>query len=136
MSGGGSNTTKGAIGGVVLSQGDIEINAGRPVTILKVRNTGDRPVQVGSHFHFFEVNRAVEFDRAQAFGKHLNIPSATAIRLEPGEEHQVSLVPFGGKQCVYGFNNLVDNWVGDNSSYQPGKIRSLQKIALLEFKTR
>ena len=79
-----------------------------PVTTLKVRNTGDRPVQVGSHFHFFEVNRALEFDRAAAFGLHLNIPSSTAMRFEPGDEREVKLVPYGGKRAVYGFNNLVD----------------------------
>ena len=79
-----------------------------PVTTLKVRNTGDRPVQVGSHFHFFEVNRALEFDRAAAFGLHLNIPASTALRFEPGDEREVTLVPYGGKRAVYGFNNLVD----------------------------
>ena len=77
---------------------------------LKVRNTGDRPIQVGSHFHFFEVNRALEFDRAAAFGLRLDIPARTAIRFEPGDEKEVTLVPFGGKQRVYGFNNLVDGW--------------------------
>ena len=78
------------------------------MTTLKVRNTGDRPVQVGSHFHFFEVNRALEFDRAAAFGQHLNIPASTALRFEPGDEREVKLVPYGGKRGVYGFNNLVD----------------------------
>ena len=75
---------------------------------LLVANRGDRPVQVGSHFHFFEVNRALEFDRAAAFGLHLNIPSSTAMRFEPGDEREVALVPFGGKRTVFGFNNLVD----------------------------
>jgi urease subunit beta len=69
---------------------------------------GDRPIQVGSHFHFFEVNRALEFDRAAAFGLRLNIPSSTATRFEPGDERDVQLVPYGGKRAVYGFNNLVD----------------------------
>jgi urease subunit beta len=78
------------------------------VTTLKIRNTGDRPIQVGSHFHFFEVNRALEFDRPAAFGLHLNIPSSTAIRFEPGDQREVQLVPYGGKRAVYGFNNLVD----------------------------
>ena len=87
---------------------DLELNAGRPVVTLKVNNTGDRPVQVGSHFHFFEVNRALEFDRAAAFGHHLNIPASTALRFEPGDEREVKLVPYGGKRAVYGFNNLVD----------------------------
>jgi urease subunit beta len=86
----------------------ITFDADRPVTTLTVRNSGDRPIQVGSHFHFFEVNRALEFDRAAAFGLHLNIPSSTAMRFEPGDERQVALVPYGGRRAAYGFNNLVD----------------------------
>ncbi len=123
------------VGGIVLGKGEIEINAGRPVTKLKVRNTGDRPVQIGSHFHFFEVNRAVEFDREKAFGQHLNIPSSTGIRLEPGAEQEVELVPYGGKQCVYGFNNLVENWVG-GTYYAPARIEALAKAAALGFKSK
>jgi urease subunit beta len=96
------------LGGYVCSPQEITFDADRPVTTLKVRNTGDRPVQVGSHFHFFEVNRALEFDRAAAFGLHLNIPSSTATRFEPGDEREVQLVPYCGKRGVYGFNNLVD----------------------------
>jgi urease subunit beta len=96
------------VGGYVCSPQEITFDADRPVTTLKVRNAGDRPVQVGSHFHFFEVNRALEFDRAAAFGLHLNIPSSTATRFEPGDEREVQLVPYGGKRGVYGFNNLVD----------------------------
>src|SRR5262252_3226980 len=96
------------VGGYVCSSAPITFDAGRPVTRLKVRNSGDRPIQVGSHFHFFEVNPALEFDRAAAFGLHLNIPSSTAMRFEPGDERDVQLVPYGGKRAVYGFNNLVD----------------------------
>src|ERR1700748_3458427 len=96
------------VGGYVCSPSPITFDADRPVTTLKVRNTGDRPIQVGSHFHFFEVNRALEFDRAAAFGLHLNIPSSTATRFEPGDEREVQLVPYGGNRAVYGFNNLVD----------------------------
>ncbi|MCX7890773.1 MAG: urease subunit beta [Burkholderiales bacterium] len=96
------------VGGYVCRKEDLRYHDQLPVTTLKVRNTGDRPVQVGSHFHFFEVNRALEFDRAAAFGQHLNIPAATAIRFEPGDEREVSLVPYLGKRAVYGFNNLVD----------------------------
>ncbi|VFS47194.1 Urease subunit beta [Budvicia aquatica] len=84
------------------------------MTKVKVRNTGDRPIQVGSHFHFFEANKALDFDRAAAFGKRLNITATTAIRFEPGDEIEVSLIPFGGKQAIYGFNNLVDGWAGDS----------------------
>ena len=77
----------------------VAFHADLPVTTLKVRNTGDRPVQVGSHFHFFEVNRALEFDRAAAFGQHLDIPASTALRFEPGDEREVRLVPYGGKRA-------------------------------------
>jgi urease subunit beta len=97
-----------AVGGYVCSSAPITFDADKPVTTLKVRNTGDRPIQVGSHFHFFEVNRALEFDRPAAFGLHLNIPSSTATRFEPGDEREVQLVPYGGNRAVYGFNNLVD----------------------------
>ena len=96
------------VGGYVCRKEPISFHEKLPVTALKVRNTGDRPVQVGSHFHFFEVNRALEFDRAAAFGLHLNIPASTALRFEPGDEREVNLVPYLGKRAVYGFNNLVD----------------------------
>jgi urease subunit beta len=96
------------LGGYVCRAEPVTFDAGKPVTTLTVRNTGDRPVQVGSHFHFFEVNRALEFDRAAAFGLHLNIPSSTAMRFEPGDQRQVLLVPYGGNRNVYGFNNLTD----------------------------
>jgi urease subunit beta len=101
-------TAKVPVGGYVCRKEPVSFHADLPVTKLKVRNTGDRPVQVGSHFHFFEVNRALEFDRAAAFGQHLNIPASTAIRFEPGDEREVPLVPYLGKRAVYGFNNLVD----------------------------
>jgi urease subunit beta len=101
-------TTDVPLGGYVCSPEPVTFDENKPVTKLKVRNTGDRPVQVGSHFHFFEVNRALEFDRAAAFGLHLNIPASTAMRFEPGDEREVTLVPFGGNRAVYGFNNLVD----------------------------
>src|SRR4030095_4755911 len=90
------------VGGYVCSSAAVAFDADRPVTTLKVRNAGDRPIQGGSHFHFFEVNRAA------AFGLRLNIPSSTATRFEPGDEREVQLVPYGGKRAVYGFNNLVD----------------------------
>jgi urease subunit beta len=107
-----------------LVPGDIVANAGRPVTTLTVVNTGDRPVQVGSHYHFFEVNRQLAFDRQQALGKRLNIPAGTAVRFEPGEEKGVDLVPFGGRQVVVGFNNLVNGPARD-----PGQ----QQVALVQM---
>lgn len=115
------------LGGVILAKTPIEFNTDKPETKIKVRNTGDRPIQVGSHFHFFEANNALEFDRNAAYGKRLNITATTAIRFEPGDEIEVSLIPYGGKQTVYGFNNLVDGWTGDNGS---GKQRPDQDIAL------
>ncbi|MBA3944088.1 MAG: urease subunit beta [Herpetosiphonaceae bacterium] len=92
----------------LLADEPVEINAGRRTVTLKVANTGDRPIQVGSHFHFFEVNRALRFDRAQALGMRLNIPAGLAIRFEPGDEREVEVVEFGGAHRMVGFNNLVD----------------------------
>lgn len=96
------------VGGYVCCKQPIVYHEKLAVTELTVRNTGDRPIQVGSHFHFFEANRALEFDRAAAFGQHLDIPASTALRFEPGDERKVTVVPFAGKRGVYGFNNLVD----------------------------
>lgn len=87
--------------------GDIEANAGRKTAGVLVRHTGDRPVQVGSHYHFFEVNAALDFDRAMAYGMRLNIAAGTAVRFEPGEEKEVTLVEFGGARVIYGHNGLV-----------------------------
>ena len=118
------------LGGIVYASTPITFNEDRPVTQIKVRNTGDRPIQIGSHYHFFEVNRALEFDRAAAFGKRLNITSTTAIRFEPGDEIEVSLIPYGGKQTVYGFNNLVDGWAPDNTIALHERAEKLQAIQL------
>src|SRR3990167_6815951 len=98
------------IGGVVLSSEFVEINAGLPVVTIKVSITGDRLIQVGSHFHFFEVNRALSFDREAAFGMRLDIVAGAGVRFEPGDEKEISLVPFGGQQRVFGFNTLVEGW--------------------------
>lgn len=95
----------------LLSDEPVEINAGRRTHKLKVRNTGDRPIQVGSHYHFFEVNRALEFDRAQAMGMHLNLPGGLATRFEPGDEREIELVEFGGTKQVVGFNNLMNGGI-------------------------
>ena len=92
----------------LLSDEPIEINAGRRSLRLAVRNAGDRPIQVGSHFHFYEVNGALEFDRAAALGMRLDVPSGQSIRFEAGDEREVDLVAFGGSRRVIGFNNLVD----------------------------
>lgn len=95
-------------GELLPGEGDIELNAGRPTTTLAVANTGDRPIQVGSHFHFFEVNNALQFDRSQAKGMRLDIPAGTAVRFEPGDEREVTLVPFVGSRQVYGLNGLIN----------------------------
>jgi urease beta subunit len=95
-------------GEYILAESAVESNKDKPTTQITVTNTGDRPVQVGSHFHFFEVNRQLTFDRVKAYGLRLNIAAGTAVRFEPGEEKEVLLVPFGGAQEVHGFNSLVN----------------------------
>ncbi len=127
-------TVDGPVGGYVCHKDPVSYYVNLPVTELKVRNTGDRPIQVGSHFHFFEVNRALEFDRASAFGLHLAIPSATALRFEPGDEREVKLVPFRGKRAVYGFNNLVDGPTsGEFAASQ--KARAVESAAQRGFRS-
>ena len=106
--------------------GPIEANVGRKTARVLVRNTGDRPVQVGSHFHFFEVNRALEFDRAAAYGMRLNIAAGTAVRFEPGEEKEVSLVDFGGARVVQGFNGLVEGAL-DDAAIRDRALKRLQE---------
>jgi urease beta subunit len=102
-------------GEYILVRGDIEINVGRKTATVQVINTGDRPVQIGSHFHFFEVNRQMKFDREKAYGMRLNIPAGTAVRFEPGEEKEVMLVEFGGNKRIFGFNNLVDGAISEEN---------------------
>mgnify|MGYP001153054508 CR=1 FL=1 len=107
----------------------IELNAGREITKIRVSNQGDRPIQVGSHFHFYEVNgcenikdkKGLQFDRKEAYGKRLNIPAGTAIRFEPGDEKEVELVPFAGKREVYGFNGLVNGPLDKKKASQQQK---------------
>ena len=94
-------------GEIVTKAGDIEINAGRQAVTLAVANTGDRPIQVGSHYHFAETNAALQFDRAAARGHRLDIPAGTAVRFEPGQTRDVTLVPFAGKREVYGFQQAI-----------------------------
>ena len=100
-------------GEVTAQPGQIELNAGRDRVILTATNTGDRPVQIGSHYHFFEVNKSMEFDRAAAFGKRLDIPAGTAVRFEPGISKEVTLVSFGGEQYLSGLNNLTNGSASD-----------------------
>ncbi|MBY5814191.1 urease subunit beta [Rhizobium leguminosarum] len=94
-------------GEIIAASGDIELNAGAPTVTLEVSNKGDRPVQVGSHYHFAETNAGLSFDRAAARGKRLDIPAGTAVRFEPGQTRSVTLIPLSGKREVYGFRQLV-----------------------------
>jgi urease beta subunit len=110
-------------GEYLLGEGDIIANQGRRTVELMVANTGDRPVQVGSHFHFFEVNRALRFDRAQAFGMRLNVPAGTAVRFEPGDEKRVTLVELGGARQIFGLNGLTEGG---------GREQALAKLAAWE----
>jgi urease subunit beta len=125
------------IGGTLLASGDITYNEGKSVRTISVRNTGDRPIQVGSHFHFFEVNRLLEFDREAAFGHHLNIPSNTAIRFEPGDQKSVTLVPYGGKCRVVGFGGLVGGFAGSNTSaaWYPKLAKAMSRAYKRGYKT-
>lgn len=108
----------------------ITINRGREQLTVKVANTGDRPVQVGSHFHFFEVNKCLAFDREKCFGMRLDIPSGTAVRFEPGEEKEITLTEFGGDKAVYGLNGLTSGSLSDCTVRE----QSLEKARTLAFK--
>jgi urease subunit beta len=119
-------------GEYILKQGDITINVGRQTVLLVVTNTADRPVQVGSHIHFFEINRQMLFDREKAFGMRLNIAAGTAIRFEPGEEKEIELVELGGHRHVYGINNLTN---GDTKDLLV-KEKALKQLEVLQFKNK
>ncbi|OAI44069.1 hypothetical protein AYO38_02245 [bacterium SCGC AG-212-C10] len=105
-------TTPGAL---LLASDDLLLNEGRPVIELDVVNTGDRAIQVGSHYHFFEVNRALKFAREETFGMRLDIPSGTSVRFEAGQQHRVTLVPYGGARRVLGFAGLADGGLRDDA---------------------
>ena len=95
------------------ADGDVELNEGRETASVTVANTGDRPIQVGSHFHFFEVNKALKFDRESAYGMHLEVPAGSSVRFEPGDEREVELVKIGGRRIVHGFNGLTEGALDD-----------------------
>lgn len=109
-------------GEYILGKGPIEANAGKRTIRLVVQNTGDRPVQVGSHFHFFEVNRALVFDRAGAYGMRLGIPAGTAVRFEPGQDKEIPLVEFGGGRKIHGLNGLTDGTL-DNEALRAAALQ-------------
>ena len=108
----------------ILEGGEIELNAGRRTAEVEVANTGDRPIQVGSHAHFFEVNRALRFDRGAAFGMRLDIPAGTAVRFEPGDVKPVTLVAFGGEGFVCGMNGLVQGSVSQAGAFESAVFRA------------
>lgn len=118
-------------GEYILRKEDIIANDGRKTTKIAVVNTGDRPVQIGSHFHFFEVNKQMEFDREKTFGMRLNIPAGTAVRFEPGEEKEVELVEFGGDKKIFGFNSLVDGSVKEKH-----KKKAIEAMTAKQFKNK
>lgn len=95
-------------GEIITPEGEIELNANLPTVNILVANTGDRPIQVGSHYHFYEVNESLEFDREKTKGMRLDIPAGTAVRFEPGDEKEVQLVPYGGTREIYGFNAKIN----------------------------
>ena len=118
------------IGEVIPAEGEIILNEGRVTVTVLVANRGDRPVQVGSHYHFFEVNRCLDFDREKAYGFHLDIPSGTSVRFEPGEEKEVQLVAMGGNRTVYGLNDLTCAHISDASctdAVETAKIKGFMK---------
>ena len=115
-------------GQYIISKDDITANSEKPTVSLLVANTGDRPVQVGSHTHFFEVNKALSFQRELAYGFHLNIPSGTSIRFEPGDSRMVELTQYGGRRIVFGFNGLV------NGSLDEKRKEALRKAKERGFK--
>ena len=102
-------------GEIIPARKEITINEGKNTITLKVTNTGDRAIQVGSHYHFFEVNKALKLDREKAYGMHLDIASGTSVRFEPGEEKEVDLVAFGGTQRIFGFNALTEGQINDTT---------------------
>lgn len=123
------------VGEYVLSDAPLELNPGRPTIRIEVHNTGDRPIQVGSHFHFYETNRYLDFDREATFGWRLDIPATTSIRFEPGDTKTVQLVPYAGRQRVYGFNGLVNGWTGGGPTpgYQPDRSEAARRARIRGF---
>ena len=118
------------IPGEILCDGpDLELNAGQPGVTIEVTNTGDRPIQVGSHFHFFEVNRALVFDRASAYGMRLDLPAGTAVRFEPGDIKRVQVIPLSGARIVHGLNGLVRGQLDDPAVRQ----QALERMRALGF---
>ncbi|MDR0875467.1 MAG: urease subunit beta [Clostridiales Family XIII bacterium] len=115
------------IGEIIFAEDDIEINQGKDAIELIVSNLGDRPIQVGSHYHFFECNFALKFDREKTFGLHLDIPSGTAVRFEPGEDKRIRLVSYSGAQKIMGFNGLTMGFAADKTTREAALRRMHEK---------
>ncbi len=113
------------------TEGEVELNANRETASVTVANAGDRPVQVGSHFHFFEVNRALKFDRESAYGMRLNVPAGSSVRFEPGDEREVELVKIGGRRVVHGFNGLTEGAL-DDPEVREGALRRAREEGYME----
>jgi urease beta subunit len=120
-------------GEYLLATDPVVANAGRRTAELEVTNVGDRPIQVGSHFHFFEVNRSLRFERARAFGMRLNIPAGTAVRFEPGDDKKITLVELGGAAEVYGLNGLTNGPTDPSSEQSAGRKRACEAARSLGF---
>jgi urease subunit beta len=114
-------------GELLVEPGDLELNAGRETVTVTVSNTGDRPIQVGSHFHFFEVNQALTFERSLARGMRLDIPAGTAVRFEPGDTKEITLVALAGSREVYGLNGLINGALDDQLTTKDGKKKAKKK---------
>ncbi len=112
-------------GEYLIDEGEIELNKNSDITTIEVINKGDRPVQIGSHYHFFEVNSALDFERSQAYGKRLDIPAGTSVRFEPGSSKKVNLIPYSGKRYMSGFNGLVEGFLDDEAT----KEKAMQNLA-------
>lgn len=118
-------------GEALPADGTVELNAGRETTILTVANIGDRPIQVGSHFHFFETNRALKFDREISYGMRLSIPAGTSVRFEPGDEREVELVTIGGRRVIWGLNGLTQGAL-DDSEVRDATLRRAREQGFVE----
>ncbi|MCA1730481.1 MAG: urease subunit beta [Actinobacteria bacterium] len=121
-------------GELLPAEGDVELNENRQTASLTVANTGDRPIQVGSHFHFFETNKALRFDRESAFGMRLDVPAGSSVRFEPGDEREVDLVSIGGRRVVHGFNGLTEGALEDPDVREEALRRAREKGFMEEAK--
>ncbi|AID41723.1 urease subunit beta [Staphylococcus xylosus] len=121
-------------GEIIVKRTEIEVNRGHNATILDVKNTGDRPIQVGSHYHFFEANPALQFEREKAYGKRLDIPAGAAVRFEPGDEKEVQLVEYSGKRRIFGFHGEVNGPIDEARVYKAEDDDSATEIIAEENK--